>query len=258
MTIKDIYKLIDNYAPFSLSDELVRAQDLYDNSGIIMENEEKITGIVFALDLTERAVDFAARNGCNLIVTHHPAIYHPIKRIGGALYKAASSKIGVISCHLNLDCAMTGVDFGFADSLGAKEQKIITPLSEGGYGRYFEVEPTSFGAAVERAEKNFSTKVLAYGDRNKTIRSVASFCGAGLGTEDIDGKKADLYCSADIPHHVALYALERGACVLQFTHYACEIRGIIDLYGHISQLNEIKEQNIKTYFFDDERFSQSE
>ena len=257
MTIKDIYKLIDNYAPFSLSDELVELQDLYDNSGIMIENEEAIQGIVFALDLTCDAVDFAVENGCNLIVTHHPAIYHPIKSIGGALYKAASNKIGVISCHLNLDCAKTGVDFGFADNLGAKEQTIITPLKEGGYGRYFEVEPMGFEAFIAQTEKYLSTRVLAYGDKNKTIKTVASYCGAGLGIEDIEQTNADLYCSADVPHHVALCALERGACVMELTHYASEIRGITDLYGHVSALNEIKEQNIKTYFFDDERFSQS-
>ena len=257
MKIHDIYNLIDKYAPFALSDELVKLQDLYDNSGIIIENEEEIKGIVFALDLTVEAVGCAVENGCNLIVTHHPAIYHQIKSINGALYRAASNKIGVISCHLNLDCAKTGVDFGFADNLGTEKQRIITSLSEGGYDRYFEIEPTSFQAFITRTEKNLSTKVLAYGDKDKEIKTVASFCGAGLGIEDIDETQADLYCSADVPHHVALYALERGACVMELTHYASEIRGIIDLYGHISQINEIKEQNIKTYFFDDERFSQS-
>ena len=255
MKIRDFYEHIDKFAPFKLSDKLCEADGCYDNSGIIIDREGDITGVTFALDFTEKAVDKAIENGSELIVTHHPAIYRGIERIDGAYVKAIKNGIGVISAHLNLDCAKDGVDACFARSLGAKNESVVTDFGNGeGYGRIFSVDKTLKEFADE-AESSLDSPCIKYGDANKKIKSVASFCGAGLSEKEIDNVKADLYCSADVSHHVIKYALDKGSCVLVFTHYGSEKGGIMNLYKHFLNSKAIIDSKIKIYFFDDERFS---
>lgn len=126
MNYKEVFAALEKYAPLKLSDELVKAENGYDNSGIILANDGEIKNIAFALDLTVGAVEFAKEKNCNLIVTHHPAIYRPVKSLGenSPLRLAAKNNIAIISIHLNLDCAEKGIDYYLAEGLGGKVIKI--------------------------------------------------------------------------------------------------------------------------------------
>ena len=251
MKLDDIYRLIDLYAPFSLSDRLIEKEGGYDNSGVIAPVSGDVTGVLFALDLTVAAVEKAVSEGCNVIVTHHPAIYHPIKSVGGALNKAIANGIGVISCHLNLDCAKYGVDYYFAKGLGADKQEILCKLSEDeGYGRRFFLGK-SLKEIRHRAEEVFNTTVLCYGHDSMHINTVASFCGAGLSVEEVD-VDCDLLCSCDVPHHVILKAVESNKALLIFTHYSCENYGLTKLYEAFPTFEGFDE-TLKLYYFDDKR-----
>ena len=255
MKIIDVYNIINEYAPFELSSIYTEKTGAYDNSGMIVEKAGEIKGVCFALDLTARSLDFCLSNGCDVMVTHHPAIFEPIKAVKGNVLKCAQSGVGVISCHLNLDFCKNGVDETFAKKLGAKKTNVIEKIGAGGYGRSFDVDVT-LEEFRQNAERDLNTKTFTFGDTTRRIKKVASFCGAGLDECAIDSVKADLYCSADIKHHVLNYALDKGAAVMQFTHYASEIWGIIELYEHFLNLPKIKEQNIKICFFDDENYFQ--
>ncbi len=253
MKITDFYNLLDKEYPFELSKKLCDDKNFYDNSGILVETNEEITGAVFCLDLTKSAVDFAKEKGCNLIVTHHPVIYSPIKKIDGALLYAIQNEMGIISAHLNLDVAKRGIDYYFAKGLGAKDCKILTELgSKCGYGRIFEVDKT-FSEIIEKAETEFATKVIAYGDKDKIIKKVASFCGAGF-EEGFSSIKADLICSSDEKHHIILELVESGKCVLCFTHYATENYGFMKLYEDFLENKAIKNKMNLYYFCNEKMF----
>lgn len=240
MKINEIYEILTDYAPICLSNELVALENGYDNSGIIAHTEKDINTVVFTLDLTKKAVETAIKTGAKLIVTHHPAIYAPISSLscGMPLLTAMNSEIGVISLHLNLDTAKYGIDYYLAKGLGAKNEKIVTPLSITGcgYGRIFETDTTALD--VEKLyRKEFSTdKTVLYGDKTKSVKSVASFCGSGLSEREIDlCASADLYVSSDIKHHVILYATEKGKAVLDVSHYSSEAYGFIKFYENVKQ-----------------------
>ena len=92
-----------------------------------------------------------------------------------------------------------------------------------------------------------------YGDKNKRITKYASFCGAGLGDEEVEqaiAAGAELVVSADIPHHVLLNAIQKGLCVLSCTHYGTENYGM----KKFSEKCAAEIKNLKIYFFEDERF----
>ena len=221
MKCREILSVACEYAPLSLSEAMVKT-GLYDNSGLIIENDAQINKILIALDLTTACVNYAIRGGYNLIITHHPAIYSPVRSLeltkNKALTLAATNGIAVISMHLNLDIARKGIDYCFADGLGGKQQKILTLYQgENGYGRSFAVEKTTLTEYAEKVKKVFSTEnVMIFGSRKREIKKVVSFCGAGCDVAEVllaEKENADCIVSADMKHHVITEALDRGMCV---------------------------------------------
>jgi putative NIF3 family GTP cyclohydrolase 1 type 2 len=146
------------------------------------------------------------------------------------------------------------VDYYLSNGLGVENPVILDVLGENeGYGRVGDVNLTA-GEILQNYKREFKTdKVLLYGDSNKKITRIASFCGAGLGAEEVGvaiENGANMVVSADIPHHVLLLAIERGLSVLNCSHYSSENYGMKMFAENIG-----KQINQKIYFFDDERFA---
>ena len=230
MESRKILSAAEELAPLKLSREFVKTYGGYDNSGVILPVAETITGVVFGLDLTLETVEIAVKRGANLIITHHPAIYNPLKNLDGdsALYKAAKNGIGVVSHHLNLDCSKRGTDYCLAEAAGAETREILMPLSapETGYGSLFCVAETTAAAVAEKLKAALHAKRVSVYGESKKVRKIASFCGAGFDEEGFSLiGDADLVVSADIPHHMLLAAAEKGVAVINLTHYASEFYG---------------------------------
>ena len=128
--IKDIANALEMFAPLPL-------QDGFDNAGLqIGLTEAEVTGVLLCLDVTESVVDEAIASGCNLIVSHHPLIFSPLKRITGNSYvercvlKALAAGIAVYSAHTNLDNAPGGVNYRIAEKLGLRNVRILAPKED--------------------------------------------------------------------------------------------------------------------------------
>ena len=138
--------------------------------------------------------------------------------------------IGVISMHLNMDSAPEGIDWHLMKGLGGtQEDGVLNGLSSGGYGRIYDIKPVTFKEFVKRTQRTFETKrCFAYGDDDRIIKRVASFCGAGC-SEDAAGMAinggADVLVSSDIAHHMITGLFYSGVNVLQLTHYCSEVYG---------------------------------
>ena len=109
-------------------------QEDYDNSGFLLgDGGEECRGALVALDLTEAVLDEAKALGMNLIVTHHPVIFHGVKRItderNGLLYRLLRSGTAVYAAHTNLDSLAWGVSGVLAGKLGLKECRILQQSS---------------------------------------------------------------------------------------------------------------------------------
>ena len=255
MKLCEFYKIANGFAPKILSDEYCKKYGAYDNSGVLVDAGEEITGVLFSLDLSCGAIEEAIEQKANLIVTHHPAIYGKIDGvrqsdfapIGEKLVLALKNGISVISMHLNLDVAKEGIDESLAQgiSLSAgsgmglmKNVQIMHPLLGGGYGRAYDVERTTLESLVENIKKTFQTERVAVYERKKEIGRVASFCGSG-GDEECTAfaynQGADVIISSDFKHHVISLALERNLTVIAITHYASENYGFKKYYEKIRQ-----------------------
>lgn len=254
MKLSEVYAILDKVAPKALSDEFCAQMNGYDNSGVLVDCGEEIKGILFSLDLTSAAIAEAKKVGANLIVTHHPAIYGKIGNIlsgdessvGDKLVKCLRCGISVVSMHLNLDSAVGGIDESLMQGIclaagGAKGEKVekLFALSEGGYGRVYDVQETTLGTLAKNISKEFTTeRVVTYGAEDRKIGRVASFCGAGGDERGVAFAKAcnaDVIVSSDFKHHVITMAQESGLAIITLTHYASEHYGFVKYYNKIRQ-----------------------
>jgi dinuclear metal center YbgI/SA1388 family protein len=128
MKLKEICSYLDSEVPLSF-------QEVYDNSGLQagLPNQE-ITAAMITLDVTMDVIRECINEGCNLIVSHHPVIFHPLKRLAGAtlaqkvIYQAIKNDIAVYSLHTNLDAASYGVSRKMASKLGLTNVRVLSPL----------------------------------------------------------------------------------------------------------------------------------
>ena len=204
--------------------EVLEKIDFKDNSGVICEGEGD--KVLFTLDLSVGAIEDAQKNGCSLIVTHHPVIFNPIYCVKGVLSEAIKKGVGVVSVHLPADYAPKGVDYYLADSLGAKNPEILESLGGNlGYGRLFEVNLT-LSELKEKIRTNLKSVNLSCFGQDRLIKKVATFCGAGLDENALSlAERADAFISSDVKHHVIVKALQMGKNVIMPTHYATENYG---------------------------------
>ena len=117
MKVKEITSAIEKFAPLHL-------QESYDNAGMqVGDADSVITGVVLCTDVSNAIVDEAIACGANLIISHHPLIFHGLKKLTGRsdvermVIKAIRHGISIYSAHTNIDNARGGVSYKMAEKL---------------------------------------------------------------------------------------------------------------------------------------------
>ena len=154
-TVREIYQYLDGLAPFSLQME-------FDNAGFLVgRGERAVSKILVSLDITEEVAEEAAELGAELIVSHHPVIFRPLKKLeqGSVVWELARAGISAICAHTNLDKARGGVNDCLAAALGLEQ-----------VGNY----------AVEGREKHCKLTVFVPNSHAEAVRQ--AIIGAGAGT----------------------------------------------------------------------------
>ncbi len=252
--ISHLMTLIDEFCPLSLSYKMIE-KGSYDNSGLLVKLSDSANKILFSLDLSVSAVLSAIENGCDTIITHHPAIYSPIKAISidtdTALALAVKNGLNIISMHLNLDVAPCGIDNCLCQGLGGENIQILEIVDgDCGYGRLAKTNKQSIEKFVQKVKEKFnSDKVIYYG--NRAVENIASFCGSG-GTSAIEGLDkldgVDTVITSDVAHHQLKELIEKDKNVVIIPHYVSEQFGFYNFYQIINQKLKGKAQTI--YFLD--------
>ncbi|NWG29358.1 MAG: Nif3-like dinuclear metal center hexameric protein [Ignavibacteriaceae bacterium] len=130
MTVKEIIKYLEDWAPKGIAWQK-------DNVGLqVGDPEIKIKNILLSLDLQEEVIENAIKENCNLIITHHPIIYYPLRnldfskntkaRLIGRLIK---NQIVLYSAHTNIDFTKDGVSYQLAKRLNLKKVRFLKNLS---------------------------------------------------------------------------------------------------------------------------------
>lgn len=221
--VSDVIKAIERIAP-------LRFQDEWDNSGLqVGFAGDEVGKVLVCLDITEEIVDEAIAGKCNMIVSHHPLLFHSLKQVSDCTYqqrcvtKAIKEGIAIYSAHTSLDNAPGGVNHKIAELIGLKNPEWIEPKEDCGSGLIGELpealEPEQF---LETLKTTFKVESLRHsGPAGKPVKKVALCGGAGAFLMPIaKALGADCFISGEFHYHD--YFESDGMLLVEPGHYQSE------------------------------------
>lgn len=230
MTVREIYNFLDTYCPYELAAE-------WDNPGLNVGRMEAAVGrVLLAMDITDEVIETAQKGGFQLIVTHHPLLFTPIKQVnsetptGRYILRLAESGIAHIACHTNLDSAEGGVNTCLAAACGIEDAE---PFD--GLGRMGRAE-TTFSALIARLKKQLPSKLCIGVRSHEEVRRIAVVGGSGGSMlEEAAKLGCDTFVTGEFKHHHGLLARDLGMNLVMLGHYETEYLALAPLAEALKQ-----------------------
>lgn len=225
LVLNEIINIIESAAP-------LKWQEAWDNSGLQVGNRNaEIHAALLTTDVTEAVVREAIMLHCDLIVSHHPLLFHGLKSICGVtpqercVQLAIKNDIAIYSSHTSMDSWLHGVSGKMAEQLGITDYHILVPSADdyglGVIGILPEAMP--FTNLLKRVKEAFGAERLRYIEPVRQEVKTVALCG-GAGAEFADEavrQGADVYISADFKYHEMLQADGRIG-VIDMDHWVSE------------------------------------
>ncbi|MCL2311180.1 MAG: Nif3-like dinuclear metal center hexameric protein [Firmicutes bacterium] len=220
MLVLDIYNFIDKIAPFN-------TQMDFDNAGILIGDLNKeVRKILISLDITSDVISEAKNLGVELIISHHPVIFNPIKKIlkNDFSYLLVSLGISVICAHTNFDIAPKGINFHLCEKLGIKDLYPLLICNSLPFGYFGKIEPLTLIEFANLVKFNLNCSMLRFSfKKNKLIKRVAVCSGAGGNLiYEVIKNKCDAFVTGEIKHHEILLGNENDISILDVGHFKSE------------------------------------
>lgn len=226
VSLDEIYHFFDSVYPFAV-------QEKWDNSGLLVDSAVPVSTILLSLDIDSEVVAEAVDSEVDLIVSHHPVIFEPLKRINwnDPVYKMIENGISAICMHTNLDIARTGTN----GVILRKLMENFTLLNDpepfekcGDFGSLGYIctlsEPVAaedFGSVLKEI---FGCEYVRMNRSNCGIVSRVAFCsGSGGSMLDLAVKNGcDAYITGDVKHDVWISANNANITLFDCGHFHTE------------------------------------
>jgi dinuclear metal center YbgI/SA1388 family protein len=242
--LSEVVTALERFAPLPLQED-------YDNAGLQvgLTEEACISGALLCVDVTPQVLDEAVRVGANVVVAHHPVLFHPLRSLTGCspqgqlCLTAARRNIAIYAAHTNWDNAPRGVNYAAAELLGLSGAvSALTSLPTGGGAGIIGSLPAPMSEEefVVLVSRVFATRAVRHNEfTGRTIQRVA-FCG-GSGASlipDAMSAGADVFVTGEISYHhwgavsaqtSCLTGGNKGMLLIEGGHYETE-RHVIDLF----------------------------
>ena len=189
----------------------------------------EVNSVLLTTDVTPSVVNEAVMLGCQLIISHHPLLFHGLKQVCGqtpqaqVVAMAIKNDIAIYSAHTSLDSVWGGINTRLADLLGVIDYRILvpsipsipsnpsTPTGLGVIGTL--KEPMSYDSFLKHVRDTLGATYVRYtapafsslpaGEGRGGVVSTIALCG-GSGAEFINeaiAQGADVYLTADCKYH---------------------------------------------------------
>ena len=240
-TVKDIFNHLNNLADVKLAEK-------WDNVGLMLgSNNNEVSRVLVCLDVTTSVVEEAIAKNVNLIVSHHPLIFKPLKNIdyttdfkSRIIRNLIKNDISVISFHTNLDSATLGLNDYLAKILKLNEIQVLFEHSldnTAGLGRIGKLsESMELSDFITYIKNCFSLETVSavIGDE-KEISTIALLGGSGADFI-YTLPEVDVYLTGDVGYHAALDAIEMKKNIIDVGHFTENLVKDL-LLDYISELN---------------------
>lgn len=231
MKLSKIINFLEEKFPIFLAED-------WDNVGLLVgKRDSKITGVLLSLDVTDSVIDKAVEVGTNLIITHHPIIFTPLKKVtndtlvGQKIIRLIENGISVYSMHTNLDSGKSGLnDFLGEEILGMKNGKILDPIEnngrEYGIGRVYKLDES---LSIEKLSNLLKEKLnlnsidVVRPKEEREIKKISLVSGAGASYWRKAKKLgAQVLITGDVKYHEAMDAREENFALIDVGHFESE------------------------------------
>jgi dinuclear metal center YbgI/SA1388 family protein len=232
ITVADLCALLDEFAPPELAAD-------WDNVGLLVgDRAQRIDRVMTCLTITPAAAAEAIRERADLIVTHHPLPFKPLKRLtadeptGRLLLDLIRAGIAIHSPHTAFDSAAAGINQQLAEGLGLVEIHPLEPAAltaEVGSGRFGRLPQSMTLGQVAAAAKQFLKigSLQVVGQLQAPIARVAVACGsAGEFVDAAIRCDCQLLVTGETRLHTCYDAAARGIALLLTGHFASERFGV--------------------------------
>ena len=224
MTVRELYAFFEKKIPRALSCD-------WDNDGLMVcpDDTKEVRRVLVALDITAAVAEQAIKEGYDLVVSHHPLIFHPLKAVApgeatvNKVIRLLTSGVSAMSFHTRLDAVAGGVNDVLANAIGLQE---IIPFGKDGeeMGRIGNLPAPmmlrDFAALVKEA---MGATYVQISDAGKPVSRVAVLGGGGAGESGAAAAAgADTYLTGDLRHDQLTEAPERGMNLVQGGHFFTE------------------------------------
>jgi dinuclear metal center YbgI/SA1388 family protein len=254
--LSDIIQILDNLAPPFLAEE-------WDNCGLQLGDPAwSITKIWVALDPTLQVVEAACAQKVDLLITHHPLIFKPLKSIefqtplGAILNLATRQNLAIFTAHTNLDSAAGGLNDILAHRIGLKDLKplvagkeikryqydnypLISREHRPGIGRVGHLGTAmDLKAFARMIKKEMGLKRLKFaGDPHLKIKKAAVCTGSGSSLlANFFASGAQAYISGDMRYHDARDVEAANLGVIDIGHFSSECFIATELAARLSTI----------------------
>ena len=224
MTVEQLNQFFETRVPRTLSYS-------WDNDGLLCcpDPARKIRRVLVALDVTEMTVERAVRGDFDLLLTHHPLIFRPIKALTPAscvprkLLKLVGAGISAVALHTRLDALDGGANDALAEAMCAPVVGRF-PCEDALEGRIIRLaQPISAEAFAAYTKEKLGTDAVNLADAHLPVQTVGLV--GGEGGDFIDAAKAagcDTFLTGRAGYHRMLDAAESGINVIEAGHFATE------------------------------------
>ncbi len=232
VTVSDLIDVMEELAPSSLAES-------WDNVGLQVGSLDRpVNKVIIALDPTPTVVLSACTQGADLLITHHPLIFHPVKSVNLDLYpgniigEAVKNGLAIYAAHTNLDSCAGGVNDIMSGRLKLRNVKVLKPVqadsfpnADVGLGRIGDLkEPLSLEKFAEKVKQELQLEsIKVVGKPDAIIERVCVCCGSGSSLlKDFLACGADLYVSGDLHYHDGRLTEMAGKALIDIGHFHSE------------------------------------
>lgn len=225
VTVRSIYEFLDSIAPFA-------TQEDWDNSGFLVGcMDKKVEKVAVCLDVTHDTLAQAKAFGADLLVSHHPVIFHPMKGLRehapgteSIVYEAVRDDIAILSAHTCWDLAEGGVNDVLATLCGLEDIEGILPDEQGNamVRKGVLKAPVPAEEYADIVAETLGT-VVRLSLPEKMVQTVAVCGGAGASfLPDLAREGIDAFLTGDAKHNDFLDAIDNDIALMAAGHYETE------------------------------------
>ena len=242
IVLNQICNFLDEFAPTRLAEE-------WDNVGLLVGDRHSSVGkIMTCLTVTPESVAEAIAAKADLIVSHHPIPFRPLKKVttdrtnSRMLWELIRAGIAVYSPHTGFDSAPDGINQRICQNLELAEIRPLSPLEVNdtsvGAGRFGELSnPISLADFLQMVKGSFFVESLGYvGNLTHSVKRVATACGSGGSFLDQAIKnECDTFITGETTFHTCLEAKANQVALILVGHYSSERFAIEYLADRLQQ-----------------------